>query len=351
MFGLDLGIVVALISALSALIVALVTYFATRSNQRDIEHVKAELLEKKAERDALRDYEYEARKRLYHECGPLMFQLLEQAEGVLNRVRNLARTASQGNLEPGQTWLSRKYYRLSTLHRFLEPLATLKLVQNRLTLLDLSLDPYLYAQYFLAKQIYASFADDFDLRKATEPPLDYDPHSENAESRRAANPQVYWQQGIPIGILDNAVHALITNEANGTSRVMRLGEFEREYERDGSAVRLAFDRIGYLFEDFHPRSRPVLWRILIAQAGLYRALLHTRSGDRFDLNLPALATFPRSERAGFDWRMPNEQVGDSAVLDAPFDAAEKYLSQSIARLVEKLASRSSRDSSLPGRSG
>jgi hypothetical protein len=342
MLGLDLKIVVALISAFASLVVAVVTYFATRSNQRDIEDLKAELLEKKAERDALRDYEYEARKRLYHECAPLMFQLLEQAEGVLNRVRNLARTASQGNLEPGQTWLSRKYYRLSTMHRFLEPLATLKLVQNRLTLLDLSLDPYLYCQYSLAKQIYYSFADDFDLRKATDPPLDYDPHSEYAESERATNPKVYWQQGVPIGILDNAVHSLITNESEGASRVLRFAEFESEYDRKGSAVRRAFDRIGYLFEDFHPRTRPVLWRILISQAALYRALLHTRSGDRLALDLAALATFPRAERGSFDWRMQGEQVDDAVVLDVPFDAAGKYLSQPIARLVEKLTSRGAR---------
>lgn len=339
MFGLDLKIVVALISALAALAVALVTYVTARSNQRDLERLKAELLEKKAERDAMRDYEYEARKRLYHECGPLIFQLLEQAEGVLNRVHNLARAASQGHLEPGQTWLSRRYYRLSTLHRFLEPLATLKLVQNRLTLVDLSLDPYLYCQYSLAKQIYYSFADDFDLRKASDPPLDYDPHAENAESKRAANPRVYWQQGVPIGILDNAVQSLIAKEPGGAGRVMSLAEFEGEYDRDGSAVRRAFDRISYLFEDFHPRTRPVLWRILIAQAGLYRALLHTRSGDRFALDLAPLAAFPRSERVSLDWRMPGEQVDDAAVLDAPFDAAGKYLSQPIARLVEKLTSR------------
>src|SRR5262249_28588645 len=100
MFGLDVKILVALISAVASLIVALITYFATRSNQRDVEELKAKLSETKAERDALRDYEYEARKRLYHECGPLMFQLLEQAEGAINRVRNLARAASQGNLEP-----------------------------------------------------------------------------------------------------------------------------------------------------------------------------------------------------------------------------------------------------------
>jgi hypothetical protein len=121
MFGLDLKIVLALLSALVSLLVAIISYLSTRANQREVERLRADLNEKQAERNALRDYEYEARKRLYHECAPLIFQLLEQAEGVINRVGNLARTASQGKLEPGRTWLKRDYYRLSTYYRFLAP--------------------------------------------------------------------------------------------------------------------------------------------------------------------------------------------------------------------------------------
>src|SRR5215813_10103522 len=158
MFGLNVKITVALISALASLLVAVITYVLNRSNQRQVEELKADLQEKQAEKNALRDYEYEARKRLYHECSPLIFQLLDQAEGVINRIGNLARTASQGNLEPGRTWLSRRYYKQSTYYRFLSPLATLKLLQSRLTTIDVSLDSYLYCQYLLARQIYNSFA-------------------------------------------------------------------------------------------------------------------------------------------------------------------------------------------------
>lgn len=337
MFGLDVKILVALISAIASLIVALFTYFATRSNQRDVEKLKAKLSEAKAERDALRDYEYEARKRLYHECGPLMFQLLEQAEGVINRVRNLARTASQGNLEPGRSWLSRNYYRLSTLHRFLAPLATLKLIQNRLTVVDLSLDPYLYCQYSLARQIYYSFADDFDLAKASNPALEYVPHSPDAQVRRENTPAVYWQQGIPIGILDNAVNSLIISDAQGSSRVMSFADFESEYNHEGSRVRRAFDRISYLFEEFHPRTRPVLWRMLIAQASLYRGLLHVRSGDRFDPNLPAITSFTSSEQWTFDWRKSGEELADTVALAEPFAVAHEYLRKPLASIVAKLA--------------
>jgi hypothetical protein len=342
MFGLDLKIIIALVSALASLLVALITYFSTRANQREVEKLKANLQEKQAERNALRDYEYEARKRLYHECAPLIFQLLEQAEGVINRVSNLARTASQGNLEPGQTWLSRRYYRLSTYYRFLSPLATLKLLQSHLTSVDLSLDRYLYCQYLLARQIYYSFADDFDLARAGEPQLNYDPHSGDAESRRLTSPAIYWQQGVPIGILDNAVQSLIFKLPEGSSGVMSFAEFEKEYNQRGSAVQQALDRISYLFEDFHPRSRPVLWRMLITHASLYRALLRVRSARPFDLAFAALSEFPLPERSTFDWRKPDEhvQLDDAKVLHEPFDVARMYLSQPLNRMVEKLSSKS-----------
>lgn len=82
----DFSAIPALIAAASALAVALVSWFASRSNQAkllehqaelqcyqgELKRLQAELDEKRAERDARRDYEYEARKRLYHECSPLL---------------------------------------------------------------------------------------------------------------------------------------------------------------------------------------------------------------------------------------------------------------------------------------
>lgn len=84
---------VAIIAAVASLVVALFSHFSTRSNQRAIE----KLINERLDRDALRDYEYEARKRLYRECGPILFQLAEQAEAMYYRIIGLAGTARQGN--------------------------------------------------------------------------------------------------------------------------------------------------------------------------------------------------------------------------------------------------------------
>jgi hypothetical protein len=152
---------------------------------------------------------------------------------------------------------------------------------------------------------------------------------------------VYEQQGVPIGILDNAVHALLIKEPEGAWRVMSFAEFEKEWNDQLSSVHQAFNRISYLFTDFHPRLRPVLWRLLIVQASLYRVLSRLRSNQPFDSALATLIQFPPAERLKLDWRRPGEQVEEAVALHEPFDVAKKYLSEQLKQVGEKLASRSS----------
>jgi len=122
----------AMATAIASLIVAIVTHFSARSNQREIEKLKGEIVDSNAERDARRDYQYEARKRLYEQCGPLLFQLSEAAESAYHRVMSLASRAREGNLEPGGTsFLKDSYFRLSTLYRLFVPAAVLKLRPTR----------------------------------------------------------------------------------------------------------------------------------------------------------------------------------------------------------------------------
>ena len=49
-------------------------------------HLTNELEEQRAIKDARRDYEYDAKKRLYAECEPLVFQALELAESARFRI-------------------------------------------------------------------------------------------------------------------------------------------------------------------------------------------------------------------------------------------------------------------------
>ena len=134
-----ISLIVAVIAALSSLFVAGVSYLSSRKNARDLESLKVDLAEKQAEKNARRDYLYEARKRLYQEYEPLLFQLVELSDTALGRIYGLARTARESDLGPDHSgWLSpdnpsSSYYATNTIYRFLAPLVIIKLIQRRLT--------------------------------------------------------------------------------------------------------------------------------------------------------------------------------------------------------------------------
>jgi hypothetical protein len=72
---------ITIISAIlsSSAIAGVLTYFQNKK----LKHLESELANKAAERDARRDYEYEAKKRLYHEIEPYLFLFSELSESAL----------------------------------------------------------------------------------------------------------------------------------------------------------------------------------------------------------------------------------------------------------------------------
>jgi hypothetical protein len=334
-----ISVIVAVIAAVSALLVAGVSYFSTRKNANDLESLKADLAEKQAEKNALRDYRYEARKRLYQQYEALLFQLVELSESALKRIYGLARTAKQGNLGPHQSgWLSPdnrsySYYTVNTIYRFLAPLVIFKLIQRGLTLVDLNVDPHINNQYLLAKWLYSAFRLDFTLA-SMEPSLPYDPNNEEWSEKVKTHPEKYWRQGIIAGRLDNAVEALIVREPNGILRCMSFGEFENIYTDANTSGK--FNPFRVIFMNFHPQTKPVLWRVLITQAHIYQALLRTR--DTSDESLASLLLRPISEEdrlKKFNWRQRSEEATDEEVLSQPFEAALAYFREALALLWTK----------------
>ena len=68
-----IDIVLAIIALISSVITAAVAAFFARKNETRLRRLENDLAIKRAELDARRDYEYEARKRLYQECEPILF--------------------------------------------------------------------------------------------------------------------------------------------------------------------------------------------------------------------------------------------------------------------------------------
>jgi len=103
-----------------------------------LESYRTQLERKKSEEDARRDYEYDARKRLYQEFEPLLFLFIEYSGSALIRICNLAESARNGKLTPDSEdgWLGHVgYYAISTIYRLLLPMVIFKIMQQCLTLI------------------------------------------------------------------------------------------------------------------------------------------------------------------------------------------------------------------------
>ena len=267
-----------------ALLSALVTLFVARSNQRaqaDLEELKTTLGEQSKERDARRDYEYDARKRLYTELEPLLFRFVDASDEAWHRILSLARSIRLEAIRStgGSLADEDRYYFRSTIYKLLVPMAILRLAEEKLTFVDLAVEPRLRDQYFLMKTLDRSFTDDYVLA-GIDPKLLYDPNHPDAEELREHDPAQYWRQGMFLGGLDRAASALIVRPASEPARVMRFGDFNAALNDTQNGLREAFDHVVEIFTLFHPKTRPVLWRLLVTQATIYQSFIALRSSSR-----------------------------------------------------------------------
>lgn len=199
-------------------------------------------------------------------------------------------------------------------------MAVIRLFEEKLTFVDLSVEPRLRDQYFLVKALDRSFTDDHDLA-AGEP---YDPNADRAEELRVQNPAHYWPQGLYIGALDNAAAALIVRDGDNAPRIMRYGDFEEALR---GRTTTAFEVVFEVFLGFHPQTRPVLWRILLAQAAIYKSLVALRTLPRTAAFNP-LRTLNDKELELLVWRgdTVDEDLRQAAML------AHKHVTRTFRRI-------------------
>jgi hypothetical protein len=334
---MEIPVLVALIAGLGSLVVSCLTaFFSYRAKIKE-----SQLTDQNAERKARRDYEYEARKRLYEQCEPLLFELYELSIGGMKRVGSLARSAREGYLTEGtRGWLAvDAYYTLSTVYKLTAPLAIVKIIQRRLTLVDLALDARIREQFSLANCLYLTFSADFKLAGAIpelqyEPNLEFDPECMDFSEKCKSEPEKYCRQGLPVGRLDTAIEALIMSDEKGASRCMTFGEFESRYMVTSSDLHRNFSEVVSLFLHFHPRTRPILWRMLITQSHLYKTIvLNSETNFKWKKSGKNYAQIPEDERKKrYDWRQSPDEATDAKVLVEPFDVAEKYLTKRLGRI-------------------
>jgi hypothetical protein len=297
-----------------------------------LETFKARLGEEKDERAARRDYEYDARKRLYEQCDPLLFQFADLSENAFGRITNLVKACQDNNLRPdGSGWLDHEgYYFLTMLYRLVVPCVIFQLLQRRLTLLDLRLDRRISTQFAFCRILYLTFRHDWEMAN-TEPKLPYNPDHEKAETLRIEQPSVYWRQGVYAGHLERAVESLIVSDQGQQPRFIRYGEFAAAYADKRSELHRAFAPVADLFRGFHPATRPILWRILVAQAYIYRALQSSGDAGTTPVNgREALLTALCDPADWLDWSPSGEKPNRQHV--AAVEAARHYLTAVADRL-------------------
>jgi hypothetical protein len=335
-------LLVAVIAAVASIIAAVITGLLTIINQRKI----ASLDIQKIKENARTTYEYESRKRLYEQCEPILFQLVELSDYARYRIKDLADETREGRLKPNEGHLSNvnRYTFKTTIYRLIAPMAAFRLLQSQLTLIDLSLDARISVQYDIAKAIYFTFSSDYAIARS-DPKLDYQPEvmgasaEDMAQWRKEKPAAVYTRQAIFVSILENLVSDLIVYDKRlKKDRVMRYEEFENTYfDKEAKAFKdkEELNKIVRLLLDFHPYTRPVLWRMLVIQAILYDALKNIRENKE----PPYIKTsewMTDEEKKGFDWRQKPNMATDDDVLNKPFRAAESYLQVNEKRLYDCL---------------
>jgi len=279
------------------------------------------------EAGARRSYEYEARKRLYQDVEPLLFQLETASIQAQDGMFNLARAARDGKLGAHATsWLAdRGYYHASRMYSMLYPSALYRLIELRLTSLDLSLDRRKAMVFALLKEYERALGADFNLAQC-EPAIAYDPNDQSELPTSGGG----FRQGLVAGRKENCVEAMILRQPGENPRVRLFGEFETALEGE-LGPRMA--ALGDILFQFHPDQRPVFWRVLLLKAVLARVIHEVlEDGRRNKTPMRALKRLQRDQRFREALRTTKEIPAGPEPLDVVF----AYIEPNIRRIERRL---------------
>ena len=186
---------------------------------------------------AQRQYEFEARKRLYTAIGPLRFQLIMACRDFAARITNFERQRHRTLRADGG------YYALSTLYRLVRPLAIAELIERQVAYSDFAVDKGA-VDCLRFKRSARRILSNHEIV------CDY--------------PAVDWSRQVEHAFADSisiAANVLIVPGSDGRDRVQRFDEFANIAE-DERLDRLA--PFPQLLADFSVRSKPLLWVRLVA---------------------------------------------------------------------------------------
>ena len=201
--------------------------------QREIETHKARLNEDAqnalSEASSQRQYEAEARKRLYQAIGPLRFQLLLACRDAIGRIERLVSEETYAiNLN--------SYFGRNTVYRILRPIALCDLIESRMALADFSVDKGAIDCLRLRRSYHKALSSEIPI--ASMPGSDWSTQTQHVFADK----------------ISKAAQVLKNTEADG--EILRYHDFEDLIEKNGVEIISPFQNI---FDNFSPNQKPLFW--------------------------------------------------------------------------------------------
>lgn len=203
------------------------------------------------ERESERQYEFEARRRLYLAIGPLRFQLLLACRDIAGRILSYARAERYAMDIEG-------YYGRSTLYRLLRPIAILELMERQIAYSDFAVDQ--------------SALDCLRLKKTLSRIL-------SGDDVLCGHPAVDWsrqKEHVYADTIPAVAATLICEIPDQPDRVQRFEEFREAIVNDGADRLAPFPQ---LLADFSANGKPILWLRLVALAHACNAFIERQGED------------------------------------------------------------------------
>ena len=306
-------------------VLSLIAIWKSITVDKRLKRYEADLQDDLASKKALRDYRYDALKRIYRDGEPMLFQLIESIESTEFKIRAFARDSKRGEL---LGFSSDVYHQDSAVYRIFAPCAFYQSLRRTFTILDLSLDPYVAALYSMLKVAYFVLTDHYRIA-ALEPAIEYRGNYFRADKIADI------RQGVLLNQMDNIAEKFLAREQD-RYRVIAFDEFQRmsmfkTFEKSKDDFALPWE----LFYEFTPQTRPVLWRELIIQATLYAAMRRVnaarldffRRGEEtrgIDID-PAsfVQCLDGAEREQYYWLSDSGAAGED--MNVAFRVAQAYL--------------------------
>lgn len=220
----------------------LTSRFIKRDDTRYEARVQAEICKEVEEflgkQSAEREYNLEARKRLYQAIGPLRFQLMVACRDAASRVERYGEAHRYATTVTG-------YYGRNTLYRLLRPIAIAELIEQQIAYADFSVDLSAIDLLRFKRAAYKAFTDD-------DPIL----HHPNANWSRET-------EHLFSGTVSRLANSLIVQDEEiiNKKRPMYFHEFESFISNPKDLEK--FSPLVEILEGFTAQKKPIFWLRMI----------------------------------------------------------------------------------------